>query len=419
MNLSVTSVIWHICILHLITKGCIGLVTRNIRSDQEEEYKITTRLIDLNKPEDEKLLRLFNISAEEVKNHPFSSSSTEPTTVTENQDRFASIRQQRINDLRNRIHNAIIGNGMNTADLPTHEMAAYPMCSPTVINETAWTEENNLTIWFAPSLFATNRPHMSLDTAVLRLYKLNPNPTPKSRQPAQQNCEETSIEPQIRVTVSTILNIKKNKRERKKRICNNVMLDISQTGWVEIDIKKAISIWEKAERQANSGNIHANNSNNNRQTVAVGWLSIEVHDEEERPLKPGLYFSPPKCSEAYTAIPWNFYRRYALFGSAGMEKVPRTPRIDIKFIDHRSTLPFGYINTHNMHHNHKSTYHHISSSSSPNIVEQTTTNDNLLESIEIRAHRRRHENHHLHHHHHHSDRSQGTTNNGNMNTEQV
>ncbi|XP_036332781.1 protein anachronism [Rhagoletis pomonella] len=67
------------------------------------------------------------------------------------------------------------------------------------------------------------------------------------------------------------------------------MMNISKTGWVEIDIKRAIYIWESVERQQQQ---------NRQQPIQIGWLMIEVHDEEENPLKPGLFFNPPKCDQA-------------------------------------------------------------------------------------------------------------------------
>lgn len=78
--------------------------------------------------------------------------------------------------------------------------------------------------------------------------------------------------------------------ERKKHICNTTMMNISKTGWVEIDIKRAIYIWESVERQQQL--------QTRQQPIQIGWLMIEVHDEEENPLKPGLFFNPPKCDQA-------------------------------------------------------------------------------------------------------------------------
>lgn len=83
--------------------------------------------------------------------------------------------------------------------------------------------------------------------------------------------------------------------ERKKRICNTVMMNVSQIGWVEIDIKRAIYIWEETAKQLQQAQP-------NRSPVLVGWLMIEVHDEEEQPLKPGLFFKPPNCNQAGTCV---------------------------------------------------------------------------------------------------------------------
>ncbi|XP_055387557.1 protein anachronism-like [Condylostylus longicornis] len=210
-------------------------------------------------------------------------------------------------------------------------MAAYPSCNQN--NETQWLHENNITVKFSASFFVRDEKNLYLDTAVLRLYKLNPhNTTNRTTRSAESNdCDQPPMDAQIRVTVSTIQAHRRNRRDRKKRICNTVMLNSSHRGWVEIDVKRAINIWDKFDKQSHDQN---HNNTNDSKPVMVGWLTIEVHDEEERPLKPGLYFEPPKCSQAYPALPWNAYRIYYTT-PADMEKVPKSPRLDVKLIDLR------------------------------------------------------------------------------------
>lgn len=73
------------------------------------------------------------------------------------------------------------------------------------------------------------------------------------------------------------------------------MMNVSSTGWVEIDIRRAIYIWENVGKQLEQAQQQQQQT---RPPVLVGWLMIEVHDEEEQPLKPGLYFKPPSCDQA-------------------------------------------------------------------------------------------------------------------------
>ncbi|GBP06549.1 Protein anachronism [Eumeta japonica] len=222
-----------------------------------------------------------------------------------------------INDIRNRISNAIqnVNSEENQEQHPLHEMAAYPTCNSET-TESSWLQDNNITIQFSQSLFE-QRKDLNLDSAILRLYKVNPNNTndqkiantgkseeipkldndemPDDDTAKLKRCAQPNMDAQIRVTVSIVQQTRRNKRgvyERKKRICNTVMMNVSQTGWVEIDIKRAIYIWEETAKQLQQ-------TQQNRSPVLVGWLMIEVHDEEQ-PLKPGLFFKPPNCNQAET-----------------------------------------------------------------------------------------------------------------------
>ncbi|TMW40729.1 hypothetical protein DOY81_014191, partial [Sarcophaga bullata] len=72
-----------------------------------------------------------------------------------------------------------------------------------------------------------------------------------------KRCVQPNMDPQIRVTVSIVQQMRRNKRgvyERKKRICNTVMMNVTQTGWVEIDIKRAIYIWKRLPNNCNQLN---------------------------------------------------------------------------------------------------------------------------------------------------------------------
>ncbi|GBP06476.1 Protein anachronism [Eumeta japonica] len=123
--------------------------------------------------------------------------------------------------------------------------------------------------------------------------KLDNDEMPDDDTAKLKRCAQPNMDAQIRVTVSIVQQTRRNKRgvyERKKRICNTVMMNVSQTGWVEIDIKRAIYIWEETAKQLQQ-------TQQNRSPVLVGWLMIEVHDEEQ-PLKPGLFFKPPNCNQA-------------------------------------------------------------------------------------------------------------------------
>jgi len=73
------------------------------------------------------------------------------------------------------------------------------------------------------------------------------------------------------------------------------MLSSSSTGWVEIDVKCALAYWEQQHRQQ----LRQQQPLQPQLTASVvGILMIEVHDDEENLLRPGLYFAPPTCDQA-------------------------------------------------------------------------------------------------------------------------
>ncbi|XP_011291015.1 protein anachronism isoform X3 [Musca domestica] len=236
-------------------------------------------------------------------------------------------------------------------------MAAYPTCNSEK-TEASWLNDNNITIQFSSTLFEQKMQNLNLDSAILRLFKINPNDTRDNQELASgvsnngdndgdddvsddttklKRCAEPTLDAQIRVTVSIVQQTRRNKRgvyERKKRICNTIMMNVSTTGWVEIDIRRAIYIWENVGKQMEQ-------NQQSRPPVLVGYLMIEVHDEEEQPLKPGLFFKPPSCNQADLAIPWNYYRPYSPSSPFATLEVPRYPRLDVKLIGYASFAPIN------------------------------------------------------------------------------
>ncbi|XP_046810891.1 protein anachronism isoform X2 [Lucilia cuprina] len=315
-----------------------------------------TELVDRNNREH--VLQIFNLTEAQMSriSAGINANNKESEADGRTMQYFNNIREFRINDIRNRISNAIqnVNSEENQEQHPLHEMAAYPICNSEA-TDSSWLQDNNITIQFSQTLFE-QRKDLNLDSAILRLYKLNPNNTndqknnnnnqkKESSQNADEEgegeettklkrCAEPNMDAQIRVTVSIVQQMRRNKRERKKRICNTVMMNVSQTGWVEIDIKRAIYIWEETAKQLQQ-------TQQNRSPVLVGWLMIEVHDEEEQPLKPGLFFKPPNCNQADIAIPWNYYRPDTSMPSFATHEVPRYPRIDVKMIGYASFAPIN------------------------------------------------------------------------------
>ncbi|XP_039147576.1 protein anachronism isoform X3 [Drosophila simulans] len=305
----------------------------------------------------------------------------------------------RLNDIFKRVQKAISNEPNGSA---SKEKAGFPICNAETTNPEQWSLGNNVTLQFASSVFISNNDDR-LSSALLRLYKTNPgqtrehNPGQASAQPISTenpgntapNCaEQPPVGPQIRVTVSIVhQQRKKRKLERKKRTCNTAMLSSSSTGWVEIDVKCALAYWEQQHRQQ----LRQQQPLQPQLAASVvGILMIEVHDDEENLLRPGLYFAPPTCDQADIAVPWSVYRTEPFKSHLASWTLPRKPRLDIFFNGSNSM---------------KSSYNTPKSRA---FIESTTSNsptiDNQLdESGDYDSQQRAHSQlvHHRRHHHNH------------------
>ncbi|XP_016971293.1 protein anachronism isoform X2 [Drosophila rhopaloa] len=213
----------------------------------------------------------------------------------------------RLNDIAQIVQKTILNENSGVSK----EKAGFPFCDKETTNSDEWQLGNNVTLHFASTVFSSNSEDR-LSSALLRLYKTNPGQN-RDQDPGQipaqpvstespgtmaPNCaKQPTVGPQIRVTVSIIL--QQRKKQRKKRTCNTAMLSSSSTGWVEIDVKCALAYWEQQNRQEQQHRqmLRQQQPQNQLITSVVGLLMIEVHDDEENPLKPGLYFEPPTCEQ--------------------------------------------------------------------------------------------------------------------------
>ncbi|KAH8253172.1 hypothetical protein KR032_003958, partial [Drosophila birchii] len=279
------------------------------------------------------ILNRFNLTEEQIlsiQNRSNPNMRNDTSTVTNQQHLQRAT--ERLNDIIKRVHKAI-----SNEALPK-EKAGFPICNAETTSPTEWQNGNNLTLQFASSVFTPTNDYDRLNSALLRLYKTNPGQNRdqfssqgpmqpvSTEQPASPTpqCAEP-VGPQIRVTVSIVHQQKK--KLRKKRTCNTVMMSSTSTGWVEIDVKCALAYWEQQHRQ----DEHRQSHHRQQQNALIGILVIEVHDDEENPLRPGLYFAPPTCDQAAAAVPWNTYRTESLSSYLEDRTVPRKPRLDVKF----------------------------------------------------------------------------------------
>ncbi|XP_034108380.1 protein anachronism isoform X1 [Drosophila albomicans] len=357
-------------------------------------------------PNNRTIWGMFNLTEEQVnriRNGTNPSGKDETTQATRNR-LLDHIALQRMNEIRSRIRIAVSNDNQNTQheqDKPLHEMAGYPICNGETTTSEQWNQTNNLSLEFASSVFQQNRgSQMTVDSAILRLYKTNPKAqsatpaheaTSTSTSATEPLCPEPMLESQIRVTVSIVhQQKKKRKTERKKRTCNTMMLSTTKTGWVDIDVKCALNYWAQQQQT--------------QSPIVVGVLLIEVHDDEENQLMPGLYFQPPSCEKADIAVPWPVYRSASTLRSVENSPVPKFPRLDVIYIGNGALSPKNFDSTNDVENFNLQKYIYGPNRSRESLnTEPTTLNsptiDNMLENSEsasqakehIHQHRRRHQ----------------------------
>ncbi|XP_017044815.1 protein anachronism isoform X2 [Drosophila ficusphila] len=285
------------------------------------------------------ILNRFNLTEEQIisiqnRSNP---NMRNTTAQSSNQQYLQQVATHRLNDIFKHLQKAI-SNEPNGG--VSKEKAGFPICNAETTSPEDWQQGDNVTLQFASSVFMSNSDDR-LSSALLRLYKINPgqnreqNPGQITAQPVSTetpgntspNCaEQPPVGPQIRVTVSIVH--QQRKKQRKKRTCNTAMLSSSATGWVEIDVKCALAYWEQQHRQQ----LRQQQPLQPQLTSSVvGILMIEVHDDEENPLKPGLFFGPPTCDQAEIAVPWSVYRTEPFKSHLASWTLPRKPRLDILF----------------------------------------------------------------------------------------
>ncbi|XP_016930632.2 protein anachronism isoform X5 [Drosophila suzukii] len=259
------------------------------------------------------ILNRFNLTEEQIlsiqnRSNPNMRDSAGQTSNQQFLQQIATQRNSRLNDILKNVQKAISNEPNGSV---SKEKAGFPICNAETTSPQEWSVGNNVTLTFASSVFTSNSDDR-LSSAVLRLYKTNPGQTrdqsggqvpaqpvstETSGSPAANCAEQPPVGPQIRVTVSIVLQQrKKRKLERKKRTCNTAMLSSTSSGWVEIDVKCALAYWEQQQRQEQQHRQQLRPQPQLTSSV-VGTLVIEVHDDEENPLKPGLYFEPPTCDQ--------------------------------------------------------------------------------------------------------------------------
>lgn len=81
--------------------------------------------------------------------------------------------------------------------------------------------------------------------------------------------------------------------KEKRRVCNSFTTSRNKTGWIGIDIRQVIKLWEREYRSE---------VDQNRDSITVPKLLVDVEDEHENKLKAGLFFEPTDCQAGMCVV---------------------------------------------------------------------------------------------------------------------
>ncbi|XP_017867694.1 PREDICTED: protein anachronism isoform X1 [Drosophila arizonae] len=380
-------------------------------------------------PNNRTIWGMFNLTEEQVNRIRSGSNpaAKDEATQANKNHLLDQIARQRINEIRSRIRIAVTKSDVNDSQAeqaelnqPSHEKAGYPICNSET-TPSNWQQSSNVTLEFASSVFQQyGNNNLILDSAILRLYKINPadktTAAPATAASGSGNvepmpattpsCREPYLESQIRVTVYIVHQQKKKRKlERKKRTCNTIMLSSTKTGWVDIDVKCALTYWAQQQQQQQQQQQHP--TQHSHLPIEVGLLMIEVHDDEDNQLLPGLYFQPPTCVQADIAVPWSVYGPATPMPNMENNTLSRCPRLDVRFLGNGLLTEKSFENrTNGKLENLKSQVLNPSRSREHLNAEATTLNsptiDNNLENSENESEQREQIHHHRRRHHHQS-----------------
>ncbi|XP_036334485.1 protein anachronism-like [Rhagoletis pomonella] len=193
---------------HLLKRGPLSI---------DEDATVRTEIVDRN---NRTILARFNLTVAQMNSIMQSQNPNNEHRADQDGTRFDVIKEIRINDIKNRLQSAFqTSNSDENQGHPLHEMAAYPICNSDS-TESSWMHDNNVTIRFSDSLFEPKRENLNLDSAILRLYKVNPNNTDEDNASSDDDAKTAktcgdplTLTPQIRVTVSIVQQLRRNKRE--------------------------------------------------------------------------------------------------------------------------------------------------------------------------------------------------------------
>ncbi|XP_017835791.1 protein anachronism isoform X2 [Drosophila busckii] len=377
--------------MQLLMSCSAGRINRSAFMDGD----IHSEVID---PNNRTILDRFNLTEAQllrIRNETSLADKNRTNQAVDNH--FQRLHHWRAHEVQENVRNAIRHNtNAFVGDEPVHGIAGYPMCNgETSIHN--WQQSKNLTLQFAKSVFEQHAQGSRIESALLRLYKINPNaPAAMEQQPTATStplCNEATLESQIRITVSIVHQQKrKRKSERKKRICNTMMVNSSTVGWVAIDVRCALNFWtqqqpqqqQQQQQQAAAAGVHA--------PTVVGLLMVELHDDEDNQLLPGQHFMPPTCEEAVPPVPWTIPGSEALVLSLENKTMPKLPipRLDVVSRGNGRLALSNFEDTNVV----------LQSSTTAN----SPTIDNNLELSENNSNNNKEHHHHhsnqYHHHHH-------------------
>ncbi|XP_026467389.1 uncharacterized protein LOC113370934 [Ctenocephalides felis] len=185
----------------------------------------------------------------------------------------------------------------------------------------SWNDSDALNLLFnVSSSIRPEKPNLTLETATLRIYIISPD--------SANSKHRSRNDDQIRISVSWYTRSLKKQRVKRK-LSDSKMVHSSFTGWIELNLKGAVSSWKTTAR--NHG------------------IAITVEDQEGNALRADSYIQKHDCANLYPRpFPWLVHKKLPYDDTDISYRFPRLDILTRELVDYNyQGLPSLVENIHN------------------------------------------------------------------------
>ncbi|XP_026467401.1 uncharacterized protein LOC113370948 [Ctenocephalides felis] len=201
-------------------------------------------------------------------------------------------------------------------------IAFHPRCElPKNTDAESWNDSDALNLLFnVSSSIRPEKPNLTLETATLRIYIISPD--------SANSKHRSRNDDQIRISVSWYTRSLKKQRVKRK-LSDSKMVHSSFTGWIELNLKGAVSSWKTTAR--NHG------------------IAITVEDQEGNALRADSYIQKHDCANLYPRpFPWLVHKKLPYDDTDISYRFPRLDILTRELVDYNyQGLPSLVENIHN------------------------------------------------------------------------